>query len=170
MARCRFFQKMNEQIWFFVVTTFHGKKTSSFVHFLGESTVRQSAYGFIRPLVTEVMLFYTPICVLKIVRSKCHFLLSSYFYWKKVKSKTLLCRCQQGVEFPLLGSHNALFTNFRPVDIYWHYLGFLHLTYSKLEGKFETAVTLAFHVKYSVKEFLSFHIIFDFKETLNKLI
>ena len=52
MARRDFFQKTNKHFfYFFCFFTLHRKKTpNSFVCFLGESTVRKSAYGFIWPL------------------------------------------------------------------------------------------------------------------------
>ena len=50
-ANCRFSQKMNKQICF-VCREKQKRKQNKFVHsFLGESTVRQSAFDFIRPLV-----------------------------------------------------------------------------------------------------------------------
>ena len=52
MARRRFCQKTNERIWvFFAFLLFTAKKPNSFVPFLGESTARKSAYGFIWPLL-----------------------------------------------------------------------------------------------------------------------
>ena len=52
MARHRFSQKMNENIWvFFAFLLLTAKK--SFVRFLGESTACQSAYGFIWPLTVR---------------------------------------------------------------------------------------------------------------------
>jgi hypothetical protein len=47
MARCRFSQKTNK--WH--LTLLIREKRNLFVRFLGESTPRQSAYGFIRPLL-----------------------------------------------------------------------------------------------------------------------
>ena len=41
---------MNEFVFVFAVRTFTAKKINLFVRFLVESTARQSAYGFIRPL------------------------------------------------------------------------------------------------------------------------
>ena len=55
MVRPRLSQKTNEQIcFFFAVKRKKAKKTANlFVRFLGESTARQSAYGFIRTLACQ---------------------------------------------------------------------------------------------------------------------
>ena len=51
MAHRRFSQKPNKQLCCcFCFLNLHGKKTNPFVCFLGESTARQFAYGFIWPL------------------------------------------------------------------------------------------------------------------------
>ena len=46
-------KKRTNEFVFFAFLLFTAKKPNSFVHFLGESMVRKSAYGFIRPLVRD---------------------------------------------------------------------------------------------------------------------
>ena len=59
LACRRFCKKTNKQIWFdlFAVKSKKANKTNSFVHFLGESTARKSAFGFIWPLAGKKTLF-----------------------------------------------------------------------------------------------------------------
>ena len=51
LARCRFSQKTNGQIWFVCREEKKANKTNSSFHFLGKSMARQSAFGINWPLL-----------------------------------------------------------------------------------------------------------------------
>ena len=96
MARHRFSQKTNKRIWFFLPwqesgNTFnlkfrfqvssisglsYGKKSNSFVRFLGESMGLQSAFGFIWPLLKTNSIQLT--VLINAVKSFCSYMGSTY--------------------------------------------------------------------------------------------
>ena len=67
LVRRRFSQKTNGQISFFLLFYSSWQKNpNSFVRFLGESMLRQSAYGFILPLVAVK---YTQVFIIDVRRT-----------------------------------------------------------------------------------------------------
>ena len=74
LARCRFSKETNNWICFCCLEKQKSKKNRSFVRFLGESTTRQSALGFIWPL--ECYIHQEVNRVLKEWRNSCCFLRS----------------------------------------------------------------------------------------------